>query len=191
MNNPPFFNFISEDPLFLVGICVTLACLLLGFAIGRLTAKLRTSKEVKDAFEEGRKNSQEESQREKAEISSELEHELLKVRESIIQSAKAYENTVKIVQEKLQPKDASNLSALNGSSEAQLALDFNTSGPTSDSPTSDAETSKTSELENFDDQDTQLDFKIPEVRTNSLRQSELKPESDKDESSERKTVNSN
>lgn len=110
----------SLDPLFMIVFCMAFACLLLGFAIGRIFSMQGSGKKNQEAFEKGKIESNEAASREKAEISSELEKELLKIRESIILSARAYENTVKVVQEKLLPATLT----LDNLQDSQLTLDF-------------------------------------------------------------------
>ena len=116
-------NFLASqslDPLFIIVFCMAFACILLGFALGRIVSMKSSSKQKNQAFEEGKLESIETASRERAEISAELEKELLKVRESIILSARAYESTIKIVQEKLVPPALT----LGSNQDSQLTLDF-------------------------------------------------------------------
>jgi len=140
-------NFLASqslDPLFIIVFCMAFACLLLGFAIGRIVSMKSSSKQSNEAFEKGKLESIEATSRERAEISAELEKELLKVRESIILSARAYESTVKIVQEKLIPPALT----LDNNQDSQLTLDFKKDDKTEKLVTSDKESSadKTSNL---------------------------------------------
>lgn len=80
---------------------LVLACVYIGLLLGKRSG----NKEVSKRVEEERAKLKEQVEKEHTELASELHGELSKVRESIIQSAHAYQNVVSTLGEKLAPWD--------------------------------------------------------------------------------------
>ena len=92
-----------EEILLYLGLIV-IASVVLGIVIGRDMARGHVEADLDRVYEKAK----EESRTEKANLSRDLQEELGKIRESILNSALAYQNAVKTVYESLgtPPEDA-------------------------------------------------------------------------------------
>jgi hypothetical protein len=171
---------ILSDPFTMGIICLSLAWLLFGFLIGRLYSRTSISKKIEEAVAKQKIELEENAAKEKAEISAQLGQELFKVRDSIIQSAKAYESTVKIIQEKLQPNESMEQLLIVGKNESQLALELQ---ETEDIPVEQSDQNNQQDIEI--EQDSQLEFEY----TDSDNNEGLTADNDNNEKTELRAAN--
>lgn len=143
---------ITIEPYTASLLCLSTACVLLGFLVGRIFSKVGISRKIDDAVAKEKTKIEQDAAKEKAEISAQLGQELFKVRDSIVQSAKAYESTVRIIQERLQPGENMERFAIIGANQSQLALDLQENENNSD----EIEKSINDDIEI--EQDSQLEF---------------------------------
>lgn len=101
-------------------VLIALVSMLIGVLLGRLSLKSKVDAKVQAAYERAR----EELKVDRTELAEELTQQLGKIRESILQSAHAYESAVQAVEQKLAVTPQSTLLHIGEPLPEQLNLEF-------------------------------------------------------------------
>jgi hypothetical protein len=102
-------------------------CTLLGVVIGLIVNRAQ----LKTKIEQAREQAREEADKDKATLSENLNEQLDRIRQSIIQSAEAYQSAVESVGLHLSPRSTSAIEAAQIQTEKQLKLEFENTGKNS------------------------------------------------------------